>query len=644
MGGMVPWEGFALSPFVSVNRLSCQCRTDRCAIRVRGPYDRHGHAVTLVAVSSALLIGFAALAVDVGYLYVVRAELQRTADAAAHAATQELESFADGHALDRARAAAQEFATRNGVLGRPSSLTASDVTFGRAYVASDGGSYTFERDERSPNAVRVRVRRTADSPNGPVPLFFAHIFGMRTTNVSATATAALTPRDIVFVLDLSSSHNDDSQLRSYRNTEIANRQVWEHLWDEALAASLGKARPVEGGLPAGPCLGNMNQWGTSTTGPDWNFAGDQGLVLLAKGSNWSLTSGWVSYTLNAHGYGTYTATEMSAINSSAQDGSTAAYQRRVLVALGIYRWKSGKSGGQPGGNGDNIIDASEVETMVPYPSSSSNPGTLCKQVGGSWESFVDYVAGSSSSMCRYDPARQLYGNPGLRYRFGLKTFVDYIQEKAVGDDVSPGLRGVPQQPMGAVADASLEMLNIIESLQSSDLVGIASYGTYGYGPAEKPDNMSWLTDDLDLLRAKIRSLQAGMWTSTTNMAQGIDRGVEVLLNSSAARPNAARYMILLTDGKPNQTRANPTEYYDELCQTCPPRADAMAAARDARNQGIRIYTVSVGANADKALMDAIAAIGGGEHLHAEGSVAVYGQQLRQIFRKLGGERPLQLIE
>jgi Flp pilus assembly protein TadG len=614
----------------------------------RGRHGRRGTVVVPVVVCSLALIGFAALAVDVGHLYCTRAELQRTADASAMAAAGLLADYTDGDPLPRARQCAQALATRNTVLGSPITLSpTSDIIFGRAAWDEFTRKYTFTPTESCSNAVRVRVRRTADSSNGAVPLFFANVFGQSRKDMSAEATAILTPRDIVFVLDLSASHNDDSCLRSYKNTDIANRDVWQSLWDTQLAESLGIPRPTDGGEPAGPFLGNMNAWGTRTTGPGWDFAGDAGLVRLRKGSSWSLTSAYVSQTLSGKGYGTYTSQEMSAINSSAYDSSTSAYQRRVLVALGVYRWKSGKSGGQPGGNGDNVIDASEVETMVPYPSSSTNPSTLCKDVGGSWTSFVSYVSSSSSHMCQYDPSSMYYGDPGLQYRFGLKTFVDFLQENETGDSTSPGLRGAPEQPMGAVADATKEMIDIVNSLEGSDLIGMASYGTYGYGPADKPNNMSWLTDDLNTVRNKVDTLQAGMWTGNTNMAQGIDKGVDVLFNSpvSPQRKHAAKIMILLTDGQPNQTRANPTKYYSELCTTCPPRADAKAAAHDAHDQKfITIYTISVGANADQVLMAEIADIGGGEHFHAEGSVDTYKEQLQQIFQKLGGKCPVELIQ
>ncbi len=52
--------------------------------------QRKGAVVVMVAVTLVVLLGCAALAVDIGYLYVARAELQRTADAAALAGAQAL--------------------------------------------------------------------------------------------------------------------------------------------------------------------------------------------------------------------------------------------------------------------------------------------------------------------------------------------------------------------------------------------------------------------------------------------------------------------------------------------------------------------------------------------------------------------------
>lgn len=595
---------------------------------------RRGAVAAQVAVSLTTLVGFMALAVDVGVMYNSKAELQRTADAAALAAAAELGDYSQGDPLSMAVTVAGNYASTNQVLNAPLGLSADDVVFGRAFIDESTGRYVFQETENFPNAVRVFARRTEGSPSGPIPLFFANVFGLASTNITARATAVLTPRDIAFVLDLSGSHNDDSSLRSFKNITIANRGVWESLWDTALAP-----QPSTGGLPDGPKFGNMTNWGDSVTGPGWDFANDTGLLRLAQNSNWSLTSATASETLQAKGYGSYSASEMSVINSSSYDGNSSDYQRRVLVALGVYRWKSGKSGGQSGGNGDNHIDSSEIQTMIPYPSSSSNPATFSRDVGGSWTSFVDYVRSSSSNMSKYSPSNQLYGDPGLRYRYGLKTFVDYLQEKQTGDTTSPGMRGSPAQPMKAVLDSVDVSLDIIDELDGDDYVGVAGYGTQGYGPQDKPNNLSWLTDDLNTVRSKVALMQAAMWTPNTNIAQGIDEGVNVLFNSADARPHAAKVLMLLTDGIANQTRSNPSTW-DEWQA----RMDTVAAAQDARARGVRIYTISVGSNADQSLMSDVATVGNGEHFHAEGEIDDYRAQLDDIFRKLGGKRPVVLIE
>jgi len=617
-------------------------------------YHRRGSVIPLVAVSTTTLLAFTALTIDVGLIYHVRAELQRTADAAALAAASELGAKGADNPLARARMTAADYALRNTVLNEPLRIDpATDVIFGHAHIGPDG-KYVFEPTEAFPNAVRVRARRTAGSPAGPVPAFFAGVFGLRSVNVSATATAVLTPRDIAFVLDLSASHNDDSSLVHYRLTDIRNREVWVHLWDTDLAP-----QPMQNGLPVGPTFGNMTAWGTEVTGPGWNYANDPGLVQLKRGVNWNhLTADWINQSLIAQGLTPYTSKQITTIKTAGSAGpetnrssssERANYRRRVRVALGIDRWI-------PSGSTDTTIGANEVVNLVPYPSGAINPATKCRKIGGSWDEYIDYVSditkadnitsntGLSQRFLMYDPDLSYYGNPQLRWRFGLKTLVDFPQDKYPSHNDSPGLAGAPEEPMGAVANAVQESLNIIESLESNDLVGTAAYSTQGYGPAQKPSALSWLTDDLNLLRDQVATLQAGMWSTNTNIAQGIDRGAEVLLQSPRSRDNAAKIMILLTDGNANQTRSEPSQYlpYDRR-----PIEDTLKAARDAHlahPQRIRIYCVSVGVDSDQELMEQVAQIGQGEHFHAGGDVESYREQLQQIFRDLGGRRSVVLME
>lgn len=142
---------------------------------------------------------FAALAVDLGVIYSARAELQRTADAAALAGATGLASDAllakkDDEVSAKVRARCSEMAQKNTVLGKPSRIEPEDIEFGVIAVPSDFSSPFVPSAPSAANAVRVTVRRTEGSADGPLPVFFAQVFGKRSASVIATATAVLDDR------------------------------------------------------------------------------------------------------------------------------------------------------------------------------------------------------------------------------------------------------------------------------------------------------------------------------------------------------------------------------------------------------------------------------------------------------------------
>jgi len=181
------------SPQVSNGGRSA-CRFGRRASR------RRGAVTVLVAVMLTLLVGMAALTVDVGHLYVVKAELQRSADVAALAGAS---AFADdalwasvasedseyGDALITAAAVnrAGELAADNPARGVAPILGTEDLLVGRFNFDDPTGALT---GGGGPNAIQVWTRFTQDSANGPVANFFGGVFGFARTDVSATAIAA----------------------------------------------------------------------------------------------------------------------------------------------------------------------------------------------------------------------------------------------------------------------------------------------------------------------------------------------------------------------------------------------------------------------------------------------------------------------
>jgi hypothetical protein len=138
-----------------------------------------------------------ALAVDIGYLSCVDTELQRTADAAAIAATWRLVeqersgSPVDYSALAEIASTANQYAALNRVANAGVTLSASDTVVGELpYPFSSASTMSFGDPNRF-NAVKIRIRKSSDAAgNGPVPLFFARIMGFNSCDMQREATAA----------------------------------------------------------------------------------------------------------------------------------------------------------------------------------------------------------------------------------------------------------------------------------------------------------------------------------------------------------------------------------------------------------------------------------------------------------------------
>ncbi len=157
---------------------------------------RRGAILVLAALVMVLVFAFAAFSIDVGYMSLTKTELQNAADAAALGAARELP-----HGESIVRGAAKEIALENEAAELPVSVYDADIEVG----TFDFETKTFVPDTPLANAVRVTTR--VDDQ----PLFFAPVIKQYDFNMSARATAMLNPRDIVFVIDLSGSMNDDTE-------------------------------------------------------------------------------------------------------------------------------------------------------------------------------------------------------------------------------------------------------------------------------------------------------------------------------------------------------------------------------------------------------------------------------------------------
>lgn len=107
---------------------------------------------------------------------------------------------------------------------------------------------------------------------------------------------------------------------------------------------------------------------------------------------------------------------------------------------------------------------------------------------------------------------------------------------------------------------------------------------------------------------------------STNMAAGIDKGVEVL-TASDVKPYAQKTILLMTDGLWNDGR------------------HPVNAAQDARDKGITIHVVTFLPGARSADAEAVATTTGGVYLHANNET-----ELQAAFRKIARTLPVVLTD
>jgi Flp pilus assembly protein TadG len=157
---------------------------------------QYGATILFVSILILALLGFAALAIDIGYLMAARNEAQNVADAAALAGCGELgeQHYQKIEPIDegRIRSVARAVAGNNEVAGESMSIAAnSDIEVGYWDPETKTFSPTSIGILHKKNGVRVTVKRN-DSENGPINTFFANVLGIDSFSVSAKATAALT--------------------------------------------------------------------------------------------------------------------------------------------------------------------------------------------------------------------------------------------------------------------------------------------------------------------------------------------------------------------------------------------------------------------------------------------------------------------
>jgi len=611
-------------------------------------------------------LGVAALAVDTGLMFSAKQELRNAADAAALAAASQLGT---PNATTDAVVEAARIAGLNNITHQGADLVDSDVIFGRATL--NNGRYEFNANQTPYDAVSVTLRRDSSVADGPVSMLFGQALGVEGADLSATAVAMVVPRDIAVVIDTSGSMNDDSELRHYKDfasessgtrpgVQINLEQVWMSLPCQKGNNGVGNGidpqppgnpgnvndqpgtgpgspnsqggNPSPGASPTGPnggCGGPRWGWmtgfGNAVTLGSYTPVGDPGLYYIPKSVTCSDTD--VIANLTESGY---SSAERTALLSGSNDGTTQNYRNRVKVLLGLAGWKSKKSGGKYNGgpgNGDNKVDNNELTQVASYPFS-----------GGSWDAYVDYMT-NASEMRDTDP--------NFRYRFGIKTFVNYLLEKQANNANCPELAAAPEEPLHSVKGAVQALVDTVVELETDDRMSLEAFAQYGYHRVnlQAPAAGQTLAEVLQQIPNNLNGMQAGHFTSITNIGAGLHMGITEL-SSDRARASAAKVVVLMTDGKPNVNQQNQSVGNNaaSAISWCYDRANAAKAA------GMTVYVVGVGGDVDADLCSDLASTPD-HYFFADstpdpdnGFQPMYVNQLRAIFETLGGKRPVRLIQ
>jgi hypothetical protein len=208
-----------------------------------GVRNERGQVVVLVVVMLVVLLGFAALVIDVGYAYYAHRQLQASADAAALAGAQELPDRA------RAEAVAREYSSSAGAKNEHHDIPGVNTTVETKCINSIPGCDPV-------NAVVVMEK-------APTKTFFAGLFGIDEFRITAKATACspcgVKPLDIMMVLDRTgsmcqtSSGASDPSCTDLNNAKDGMRTFLQYLEPSTQWVGLAVLPPATGTSQSARC-------------------------------------------------------------------------------------------------------------------------------------------------------------------------------------------------------------------------------------------------------------------------------------------------------------------------------------------------------------------------------------------------------
>ena len=577
--------------------------------------NRRGVIAVLAAILLIVMLGMVAFSVDLGYIGVVRTQLQAAADAAALAAAGSSSQGAAGMV-----AAAQQFASANMAAGRPIQLSASDVQFG----TWDAATRTFNTTNQVATAVKVTVR-TDDNNGGATGLFFGRLLGVNSVDQRASAVAAFNPRDIAFVVDLSGSMNDDTEPDS--------------------TSSINSTYAAQGYPTIGSELLNQvyADFGFGVTYPNEpsQYIG-QGLSGVSKKSSFSTTFSQLTSTSGPLSKSSIPTQYRIKSTDSTSTRNTKAYSWLMDVQLG-----------------DNLLPAAK-----PAPNSTNS---------GSYEYWQDYIDRYWDKLGyrSYTQFMMYYGGrtskPGGSLYSSLSQYspdCPFHSEATAGGTFSFPPREMPTHAARRAIIAALKVIkdvnqNITDPNQR-DWVSIITFDAKSNGAVVRTP----LTSNYDTAMQSCTTLQAvadALGASTATEVGLIEAAnhIKPTTEGGFGRQMTNKIVVLLTDGMPNQysssnsaiaayRTANPSSNFYGGSSNYSQDAALMQTSM-AQGNNWYLYPVGIGLGCNYDFMDRMARMGAtannsGESARGTGNPAQYEAVLTQIFQNIITNPKLRLVQ
>jgi hypothetical protein len=620
--------------------------------------QRKGAIVVLSAVLMVVLLGMVAFSLDIGYIAVVRTQLQAAADSAALAACSTL-STATSADHSPVVSKAQEFAGYHVIGGVPLSLQESDVEFG----TWNATSLTFTPSNDLSNAVRITAR--CNDSTGGNGFFFGRVFGATSFSTTAQSVATGNPRDICFVFDLSGSMNDDSE-PCWATHELTNELT--PLGYPSTASSM------------------MQDLYT-----DFNFGTFPG-TLQWVGAPAGVTADSRAYANLTRNSGPLTSASIAATYRVGSSDSEATRKTKA------YRW---------------MIDfqiASIMPNAKPAPSSATNYAY--------WEKYLDYIilnqtvnsgSGTPPTNRGAIPPNQdadritSFNNPNTtsfpsastternsyQNKIGYRTYVQFMMDfgrnnRPDGVNYTPLSTLSPHCPyhyestaggsfqfppreqpthysrralIAAVQEVKLRNASVPDPNQR-DWVSIATFDTVSGTVLRTP-----LTSDYDAVMQACTTMQAvGDDQSSTATETGMifaRNHIKSASSGGAGRQNTQKVVVLFTDGMPNlktSTNATVSGYMSSHSSSdwyggsgAFNQNAALMQAHTMAAENWKVFTAGIGLGCDFDFLDRMSRTGGsaddnGEGPRTSGNPVNYEAELSAIFKQIINNPQVRLVQ